>query len=117
MNESLFNIMTYEKGIVGDGTFAYEIKSPYSFLRYRYNPTTSMFYLDNIGTPKLEDQHKGHATALLEQLFKNMLDTNNIRCILDTGMYTSSGEAYIKHVVERLATYYKIRLIKGNYND
>lgn len=32
---------------------------------------------------------------------------------LDQGSYTGSGEAHIRHVVDRLAKQYGIRLVKG----
>jgi 8-oxo-dGTP pyrophosphatase MutT (NUDIX family) len=117
MKENVNDIMTYEKGLVGDDTIAYEIKSPYSFLRYRHNPNTASFYFDNIGTTDPNNQNKGHATALIDQLFRNILDMEGRRGTLDMGTYTSSGETYVKHVAERLAKQYGIRLVRGQDND
>jgi len=98
------------KGLIGDGVWEYEIKSPYSYLRYRYEPITKTFYLDNIGTPNQEDKNKGYAKALLETFFRLIKEYGGA---LDSGPYTTSGMAFIKPVVERFAVKYGVRLVQG----
>ena len=97
-------------GLVDDGVWAYEMHSPYSYLRYRYEPGTKMFYLDNIGTPAQENKNKGYAKTLLETFFQLIMKYGGM---LDSGPYTSSGMAYIKPAVERFAVKYGVRLVKG----
>ena len=100
----------FPKGLVGDGIWEYELKSPKSYLRYRYEPDTRIFYLDNIGTPNQEDKNKGYAKALLETFFQLIKGQGGA---LDSGPFTTSGTAYVKHVVERFAKSYGVRLVKG----
>jgi putative nucleotidyltransferase with HDIG domain len=100
----------FNKGIVGDGVWEYELKSPKSYLRYRHEPDTKIFYLDNIGTPNQDDKNKGYAKALLETFFQLIKGQGGT---LDSGTYTTYGNSFIKHVVERLSKQYGVRLVKG----
>jgi|FAXJ01.1.fsa_nt_gi putative nucleotidyltransferase with HDIG domain len=100
----------FKKGLVDDGVWEYELKSPKSYLRYRHEPDTKIFYLDNIGTPNQGDKNKGYSKALLETFFQLISGQGGV---LDPGTYTTSGNAYIKHVVERLSKQYGVRLVKG----
>lgn len=100
----------FNKGISGDGIWGYELRSPKSYLRYRHEPDTKIFYLDNIGTPNQDDKNKGYAKALLETFFQLIKGQGGT---LDSGPFTTSGTAYIKHVVERFAKSYGVRLVKG----
>lgn len=104
-NSTIFN-----QGLAGDGVWAYEMRSPQSYIRYRYEPDTKTFYLDNIGTPNVDDKNKGYAKALLESFFQLIKQYGGA---LDSGPYTSSGMAYIKPVVERFAKQYGVRLVQG----
>lgn len=99
-----------KKGLVDDGVWAYEMRSPQAFIRYRYEPATKTFYLDNISTPNVDDRNKGYAKALLESFFQLIKQYGGA---LDAGSYTTSGMAYIKHVVERFSQQYGVRLVKG----
>jgi 8-oxo-dGTP pyrophosphatase MutT (NUDIX family) len=98
------------QGLVDDGLFGYEIKSPFSRLVYSYEPGTGIFYLDNVDTPHKEDQDKGHATELLN-IFFHLIKLR--KGALDPGPYTEAGMLYVKPVVERLAKKYGIRLVRG----
>lgn len=100
----------FKKGLVGDGIWAYELRSPKSYLQYRYEPDTKTFYLDNIVTPNEEDKNKGYSKALLETFFQLIKGQDGA---LDSGPYTTSGTAYVKHVVERFAQMYGVRLVQG----
>lgn len=110
-NNSDSNISFIKKGLVDDGVWEYEIKSLYSYLRYRCEPDTKTFYLDNIGTPDQMNKNKGHATELLEVFFEYIKSQNGT---LDSGAYTTSGMAYIKPTIERLSREYGVRIVNGN---
>ncbi|HOT88113.1 MAG TPA: cell wall hydrolase [Bacteroidales bacterium] len=111
--QDLNQITIQKKSLVGDGIWEYELKTPKSYLRYRYEPVARIFYLDNICTPKQEDKNKGYAKSLLESFFRLIKKYGGV---LDTGPYTTSGTSYIKHVVERLSKQYGVRIVKGNYD-
>lgn len=102
------SISSKSLGIEDVDTVGYEINSPHSYLRYAYNQNTNTFYLRNIGTPNPNDKHKGYAKELLD-VFLRLIKARN--GALDPGTYTVSGNAYIKHVVERLAKVYNVRLV------
>ncbi len=110
MKENISGYTTTSQGLVDDGIFGYEIRSPYSFIRYGYEPVTRTFYLYNIMTPNVNDRNQGYATTLLEYFFQVVKQSGGA---LDTGPYTGSGDDYIKHVVERFSKKYKIPLVKG----
>ncbi len=108
VNEGSETFSLEKQGIIDDGIYGYELKSPTSHLRYGYEPSRRVFYLYTIATPSELDQNKGYAKALLEHLFQIIKQANGA---LDVGPFTTSGTAYIKHVVERLANEYKVRLL------
>ena len=114
INEGLNNYNISKQGLVDDGIYGYELKSDTSYLRYGYEPASKIFYLYNIATPSKEDQNKGYAKAILEHFFQMIKQSGGA---LDAGSYTTSGHAYIEHVVERLSKKYGIRLVKGKHND
>lgn len=97
-------------GLEDEGIYGYELRSKHSYLRYGYEPAAKIFYLYSIQTPEWEDRNKGYAKALLESFFQIIKQSGGA---LDTGSYTTSGMAYIKHVVERLSKQYGVRLVKG----
>lgn len=107
-------VVLFKKGLADNGVWEYELKSPKSYLRYRHEPATRIFYLDNIGTPVETDKNKGYAKALLETFFQLIKSQGGA---LDSGPYTTSGMSYVKHVVERLSQQYGVRLVKGQASD
>ncbi len=108
MNEGGVTIL--RQGLVDDGVYGYEMKSSHSYLRYEYEPARKTFYLRNIGTPNPEDRNKGYARDLLESFFQLIKQYGGA---LDSAAYTTSGMAYIKHVVERFSRKYNVPLVKG----
>jgi len=114
IKSDLNNISTTKQGLVDDSIYGYEIKSPYSYLRYRHEPSTNIFYFDNVGTPKEDDTHKGYAKELMEVFFKLVKDKGGA---VDMGAYTTSGMMYVKPVAERLAKQYNVRLVTGRKYD
>lgn len=99
-----------KKGLVGEGVYEYELRSPFSFIRYRYEPDARLFYLDSIATP-VEHQGKGYAKALLESFFQLVKSYGGA---LDCDTYTTSGMAKIKPIVEHFSSKYGIRLLTEN---
>jgi len=108
VKEDLNNFNLSKQGLVDDGIYGYELTSSHSYLRYGYDPIQRLFFLYNVGTPNEADKNKGYAKALLEHFFQIIKQS---RGSLDTGPFTTSGNAYIKHVIERLAQQYGVRLI------
>jgi N-acetylmuramoyl-L-alanine amidase len=108
VKEETTNFSMAKQGLVDDGIYGYELKSSTSTLKYGYEPSSRVFYLYNIATPSESDRNKGYAKALLEHFFQIIKKSNGA---LDVGPFTTSGTAYIKHVVERLAGEYKVRLV------
>lgn len=104
------NATISKQGLIDDGIYGYEMKSPHSYLRYGYEPASKIFYLYNITTPVFQDKNKGYAKALLESFFQLIKQYGGA---LDSEPYTTSGMAYIKHVVERLSKKYNVQLVKG----
>jgi N-acetylmuramoyl-L-alanine amidase len=107
MKENVGGISLTPKGLEDVDTYLYEIKSEHSYLRYSFNKNTKIFYLRNIGTSENE-RNKGYARELLGTFFQIIKQHNGA---LDTGPYTTSGMSYIKHVVERFAKQYGVRLV------
>ncbi len=101
------NITHKSMGLEDMDTYAYELKSEYSYLRYSWDKNTNTFYLRNVGTA-LEYRNKGYSKELLVKLFEIIKSHNGV---LDPKPYTDSGEAYTRHVVEKLAGEFGVRLI------
>ena len=99
-----------KKGLVGEGIYEYELRSPFSFIRYRYEPDARLFYLDSVATPS-EHRGKGYAKALLESFFRLIKSYGGA---LDCDTYTTSGMAKIKPIVEHFSLKYGIRLLTEN---
>jgi hypothetical protein len=95
-------------GLVDDGITGYEFRSPYSYFRYGYSPSTNMFFVYNIGTPNVDDRRKGYAKELV-QLFFELVSERGGR--IDVGTYTPSGEKYIKPVMQKFSQQYNVKLI------
>jgi hypothetical protein len=104
------NYKNVSMGLVDDGINGYELKSPYSFIRYGFEPSSGIFHLYQINTPELENRHEGHAKEIMDRFFQTIKNKNGS---LNDGPYTSSGTLYIKHVIERLAKKYNVRLIRN----
>jgi hypothetical protein len=102
--------VVFKKGIVGDGLFEYEMRSPFSFIRYKFSPSQKLFYFDMIGTPRSEDQGQGHASAILDTFFQLI---KQYRGTLDCDTYTTSGMEKIKPAIEKMSKQFGIRIIKG----
>lgn len=95
-------------GLVDDGIIGYELRSPQSYFRYGYSPSTNIFFIYNIGTPNIDDRERGYAKQLI-QMFFDLVKEYNGR--IDVGIYTPSGEKYIKPVMERFSQKYNVNLI------
>ena len=95
-------------GLVDDGITGYEIRSPQSYLRYGYSPSTNIFFVYNIGTPNPDDRGHGYAKQLIE-IFFDLVKEHDGR--IDVGTYTTSGEKYIRPVMQRFSKQYNVKLL------
>lgn len=95
-------------GLIDDGITGYEIRSPQSYFRYGYSPSTNIFFIYNIGTPNPDDRGKGYAKELIE-IFFELVKEHGGR--INVGTYTASGEKYIKPVMQNFSKKYNIKLI------
>lgn len=108
LNESVGGIDIIRQGLVDDGVFGYEMRSPKSFVRYGFEPSRKLFHLYMVGTPNTDDRNQGHSKSVLDSFFQFIKQSNGA---LDVGSYTGEGMDYVKHVVERLAKQYGVRLV------
>lgn len=109
-----YDTVIIKRGIVGDGVFEYEMRSPFSFIRYKFSPNQKLFYFDMIGTPRQEDQGQGYASAIMETFFQMVKENGGM---LDCDTYSTSGMEKIKPSIERLAKQYRVRLVKGQEDE
>lgn len=96
------------QGLVDIGVHGYKWSTPHSYLSFGHEPSARLFHLYMIQTPNDEDRNKGYSKALLERFFQMIQKQGGA---LDAGSYTTSGMAFAKHVIERLAKQYRVRLV------
>ena len=112
--EDPYDTVIVKHGIVGDGVFEYEMRSPFSFIRYKFAPKQKLFYFDMIGTPRAEDQGQGYAKAIMETFFQMVTEHGGS---LDCDTYSTSGMEKIKPSIEKLAKQYGVRLVRGRDDE
>ena len=108
LNESVGGIDIIRQGLVDDGVFGYEMRSPKSFVRYGFEPSRKLFHLYMVVTPNTDDRNQGHSKSVLDSFFQFIKQSNGA---LDVGSYTGEGMDYVKPVVDRLAKQYGVRLV------
>ena len=108
IKENLNRVTITKQGLIDDGIYGYEMKTNTSYIRYGHNPDTKMFYMYNIGTLNVDDRNKGYAKSLLDTFFQ-LIKQN--RGSLTAGSYTTSGMAYIDHLIQKLSKQYGVRLV------
>lgn len=96
------------EGLVDVGTYGYKMSSPYGLLTYGHDPISRIFYLYKVMVPNENERNKGYSKQLLEYFFQIVKRSNGA---IEVGSYTTSGLAWTKHVVERLAQQYNVPLI------
>lgn len=96
------------QGLVDVGVHGYKWSTLHAYLSFGHEPSARLFHLYMIQTPKEEDRNKGYSKALLERFFQMIQKQGGA---LDVGSYTTSGMAFSKHVIERLAKQYRVRLV------
>jgi 8-oxo-dGTP diphosphatase len=96
------------QGLVDVGVHGYKWSTPHAYLSFGHDPSSRLFHLYMIQTPKEEDRNQGYSKALLERFFQMIQKQGGA---LDVGSYTTSGMAFAKHVIERLAKQYRVRLV------
>ena len=106
--------VVFKGPLIGDGIWKYELRSPFSVIKYRFSPKQKLFYLDNIATPNVQNQGQGYASAILETFFRLIKQYNGA---LDCDTYTSSGMEKIKPAVEKFAQQFGVRLVRGEDSD
>lgn len=108
MNNKL-NVKIHSHGLVDDDTNEYEMTSDHSWVKFgRSISNPRAFTLHMIGTTE-KKQGEGHASRLLDYFFAMM---KRVGGTVKTGAYTAAGEIKIRHVIERLAKKYNVRLIQ-----
>lgn len=110
LKENTDEVKNISTGLIDVGVYGYKLTSPYSSITYGYEPSSKVFYLYMVRTPREQDLNKGHSKSLLEK-FMQMIQKQG--GALDQGSYTTSGMAFVKHVIERLAKQYNVRLVRG----
>lgn len=95
-------------GLVDDGVTGYELRSPQSYFRYGYSPSTNVFFVYNIGTPDVNNRGKGYAKQLIQMFFELVREHGGR---IDVGTYTTIGERYIKPVMQKFSQQYNVKLI------
>lgn len=107
--DSMVPFIIKPEGLIDIDTYGYKIESPFSYLTYGVEPSSRVYTLRMVRTIRPEDLNKGHAREILDHFFQIMKKGN--ASALEIWSYTGSGMDYVKHVVERLAKQYGIRLI------
>ena len=100
-------IRVVPQGLMNIGVKGYKWVTPYGYLSYGHDEANNVFDIYMIQT-KSEFQNQGHGRNLLDKFFMHV-KSNRGRVHVDS--YTLSGLAWIKHVIERLANKYGVRLI------
>lgn len=108
IKEDSEEFQTQSLGMVDIGTKGYKITSPYGYLSYQYEESSNTFKLNMVRIPEENDQNKGHSKALLKYFFELI---HKYHGQLDPGSYTVAGMAHVKHVVDRLAQEYGVKLV------
>jgi len=109
-----YDTVIVKTGIVGEDVYEYEMRSPFSFIRYKVAPRQKLFYFDMIGTPRADDQGKGYAKAIMETFFQMVKEQGGA---LDCDTYSAAGITKIKPSIEKLAKQYGVRLVKGQEDE
>jgi 8-oxo-dGTP pyrophosphatase MutT (NUDIX family)/spore germination cell wall hydrolase CwlJ-like protein len=113
-NQNPDDAVSFRGPLVGDGVWKYELRSPFSVIKYRYAPKQKLFYLDNIATPNVQNRGQGYATAILKTFFTLIKQHNGM---LDCDTYTTAGMEQIKPVIERFAAKFGVRIVRGKDED
>jgi 8-oxo-dGTP pyrophosphatase MutT (NUDIX family)/GH24 family phage-related lysozyme (muramidase) len=94
-------------GLEDEDTYGYELRSPYSWIRYSHSPSLRLFSIQKVGTDP-EHQNQGHAKELLNHFFEMV---KKARGTVEVDSYTTSGHNYLKHVVDRMGEMFGVRVI------
>jgi len=109
-NQNPSDAVIFKGPLIGDGIWKYELRSPFSVIKYRFAPKQKLFYLDAIATPNIQNQGKGYASAIIETFF-NLIKQH--KGTLDCDTYSVSGMEKIKPLIERMAKQFGVRLVHG----
>lgn len=95
------------QGMIDIATYGYKWITPYGYLSFGFETTNRKFILYMVQTKK-EFQNQGHSKELLDTFFQLVKRENGV---LTTTSYTMMGMAYAKHIIDRLAKQYGVRLV------
>jgi len=97
------------QGLVDTDINGFEMESEYSWITFgRSVSDPRLFIIYMIGTDPKE-QGKGHATKLLDYFFAMV---NKLKGTVEVESYTAAGEIKIRHVIEKMAKKYNVRLVQ-----
>ena len=93
-------------GLIDDGVIGFEMTLGPSWINFGLS--NNLFSISMIGTTDKE-RHKGYATHILDTFVRMVKRKGGV---IKVDAYTSSGEIYIHHVIEKLAKNYGVRIIQ-----
>ncbi len=94
-------------GLEDEDAYGYELRSPFSWLKYTHSPSARLFSIKSVGTEP-DYRNQGYARQVLDYFFQMVKKSNGV---VEVDSYTTSGSNYIKHVVDRLAQSYNIHVV------
>lgn len=101
-------IKVEKEGLVDVDTYGYRWSTPHSYLSFGHEPNSRSYHLYMIQTPNEADRKQGHSKVLLNKFLQLIGSQGGT---LDVESYTMSGMAWTKHVIDRLAKQYRVRLV------
>jgi hypothetical protein len=103
------NVKLDRQGLIDKDVIGFEMNSEYSWITFgRSVSDPRLFIIYMVGTADKE-RKQGHATQLLNYFFAVV---KKIGGMVKVESYTAAGEVRIRHVIERLAKKYNVRLIQ-----
>ena len=103
------NVKLDRQGLIDRDINGFELYSDHSWITFgRSVSDPRLFIIYMVGTADKE-RKQGHATQLLNYFFAVV---KKIGGMVKVESYTAAGEARIKHVIERLAKNYNVRLVQ-----
>lgn len=101
------NLNLHRRGLVDDKIYEYEMASEHSWITFGKMDNSNLYIIYMIGTES-EEQGKGYAKQLLDVFFRWVKKDNGI---VKVDAYTAAGEIKIRHVINRLAINYGVKVI------
>jgi GNAT superfamily N-acetyltransferase len=96
------------QGLVDDGVYQFKMESHQSWITFGKSSNSNTYTIFMIGTSP-EFKNQGYATKLLNVFFQ-MVKKVNGNIMVES--YTSAGEIWIRHVIEKLAKKHNVRILQ-----